>query len=122
MSSEQKDNQKRYLKIYRMYEREYEGAASDVVDELISRFYNDVPEERYMTDSELLSYGTGAVRFAELHIYSYLALICRLAVKKGFVVVSLPCIDPKESDSMSITIKGYRYRAVPIYVEESEIW
>lgn len=43
----------------------------------------------------------------------------RLALKKGFVVVGLPCIDPKESDPMRITINGYRYRAVPIYTEES---
>lgn len=126
MTGMNKEDQKRYLKICGVYEYNYEAvyksAASDVVNELISRFYKDVPEERYMTDFELLNYGIGAVRFSELHIYSFLALVCRLALKKGFVVVSLPCIDPKESDSMSITIKGYRYRAVPIYVEESEIW
>ena len=118
-----KEDQKRYLKICGVYEYNYEAvyksAASDAVDELISRFYKDVPEERYMTDFELLNYGIGVVRFSELHIYSFLALVCRLALKKGFVVVGLPCIDPKESDPMCITINGYRYRAVPIYTEES---
>lgn len=100
MTGMNKEDQKRYLKICGVYEYNYEAvyksAASDVVNELISRFYKDVPEERYMTDFELLNYGIGVVRFSELHIYSFLALVCRLALKKGFVVVSLPCLTPKK--------------------------
>lgn len=117
-----RENERKYLKKIGMYEREYEYAASAATDELISRFYRDTPEEQYMSDVELFDYMVGSVRFSELHIYSFLALVCRLAIKKGFVVVSLPLIDPAESDCSDIIIKGYRYRAVPIHVENDELY
>lgn len=117
-----RENEKKYLKTIGMYEREYEHVAAAAVDELISRFYRDTSEEQYMTDTELFDYMIGSVRFSELHIYSFLALVCRLAAKKGFVVVSLPRIDPAESDSSNIIIKGYRYRAIPIHVNNDELY
>lgn len=120
-----KDDQKRYLKICGVllnvnYEAIYKSAASDAVDELISRFYKDVPEERYMTDFELLNLWDW---YSQIFRITYLFLFSigvQISIEKGFCnVVGLPCIDPKESDPMRITINGYRYRAVPIYTEES---
>lgn len=69
-----KDDQKRYLKICGVYECNYEAiyksAASDAVDELISRFYKDVPEERYMTDFELWDWYSQIFRITYLFLFS----------------------------------------------------
>lgn len=110
-----RDERDKFLEIEKRYEREYEGQAKEIVEELIERSCSESRDRRYMTFKEYCRYAIG-IRFSELHFNAFAALVCRIAVKQGFVVVGLPYIDMTQSDSYSIVVTDYRLRAVPIKV------
>ena len=108
-----RDERDMFLEIEKRYEREYECQAKEIVEELIARSYSESRDRRYMTFKEYCIHAIG-IRFSELHFNAFAALVCRMAVKQGFVVVGLPYIDITHSDPCNIVVTDYRLRAVPI--------
>lgn len=64
-----------------------------------------------MTIEELTSdFMAGNVLFAKLYINSFIAMICREAIERGYVVVGFQVINPTKSNGLDIYIASQQRR------------
>lgn len=107
-----------FLKLPWMQEHEYMDMAEEIVSELIGRFDSSERDKRFMSMNEFIQRVGGKLRYCEADTDAFIALVCRCAIERGYIVILLPVLGPKEPFSYDVSILDLVFRAAPLHAPE----